>query len=139
MKDLEELIGRFKECGYKMTPQRRAILEALAGALSHPTAEEIDGVVRQRLPDMSLATVYNTLRELVAIGEVSELNVGRGVRRYDIAGWDHAHLVCLACGQIMDASDDPPLKSLFGQVDGFRPVRSAVTIFGYCQACGGRG
>ena len=135
MKQFEELIRRFRECGYKMTPQRRAILEALAGSLAHPTAEEIHEIVRQHMPDTSLATVYNTLRELVAIEEVFELAVGRGVRRYDISGWNHAHLVCLGCGKIKDARRDLSMEPLSEHMNGFRPVRSAVTIFGYCQEC----
>ncbi len=135
MKQSEELIHRFKEYGYKMTPQRRAILEALASSLVHPTAEEIYEIVRQHMPDTSLATVYNTLRELVAVEEVFELAVGRGVRRYDISGWNHAHLVCLGCGKIKDVRRDLSMEPLSEHMNGFLPVRSAVTIFGYCQEC----
>ena len=135
MKQPEELILRFKERGYKMTPQRRAILEALAGSLAHPSAEEIYEVVRQHMPDTSLATVYNTLRELVAMEEVFELVVDCEVRRYDISGCNHAHLVCLGCGKIRDARGDLWVEPLSEQVNGFLPVRSAVTIFGYCQEC----
>lgn len=135
MKQPEELILRFKEHGYKMTPQRRAILETLTGPLAHPTAEEIHEIVRRHMPDTSLATVYNTLRELVAIGEVFEVVVECGVRRYDISGCNHAHLVCLGCGKIRDAGGDLWMEPLSEQVNGFLPVRSAVTIFGYCQEC----
>jgi len=119
-----------------MTPQRRAILEAIAVPCSHPTAEQIHESVLQSMPDTSLATVYNTLRELVAVQEVHELDLGHGVRRYEIADGEHAHLVCLNCQCIVDMPADlRPLKKTVAQCDGFRPVRYDVTIYGYCARC----
>ena len=63
----QDLVVTFKQHGYKMTPQRRAILEAITAAESHPSAEQLYEVVRESMPDTSRATVYNTLRELVTI------------------------------------------------------------------------
>ena len=132
----EDLVRKFKRHGYKMTPQRRAILEEIAVSGAHPTAEQIHESVCQRMPDTSLATVYNTLRELVAVHEVRELDVGLGVRRYEIAEGEHAHLVCLNCQCIVDMPIDfLPLKTMVAQHDGFRPVRYDVTIYGYCAKC----
>ena len=134
--DQPDLVRKFKEHGYKMTPQRRAILEAIAAAESHPTAEELYEVVRERMPDTSRATVYNTLRELVAIREAYELDVGHGVRRYEISAVEHGHLVCLRCGKIQDIQGDfCRLPALFEQCEGFSPVRYAVTVYGYCADC----
>jgi len=137
MSRFEELIQTFKQHGYKMTPQRRAILEVLTeGNARHPTAEQIHGLVRKRMPDISLATVYNTLRELTEIEELCELDVGHGVRRYEILLEDHAHRVCLGCGRIEDIPGDfKKAKSLFQYGEGFCPVRYAVTIYGYCADC----
>lgn len=133
MSRLSELIRKFKQLGYKMTPQRRAIIEALTGGASHPTAEQIHELVKERLPDISLATVYNTLRELAEMQELSELNVGPGGRHYEISRGDHAHRVCLICGRIEDVPGDfDKVKPLFQSTEGFRPVRYAVTIYGYC-------
>ena len=132
----EDLVRKFKRHGYKMTPQRRAILEEIAVSGSHPTAEQIHESVCQRMPDTSLATVYNTLRELVVVHEVRELDVGLGVRRYEIAEGEHAHLVCLNCQCIVDMPlDFVPLKAMVAQHDGFQPVRYDVTIYGYCDKC----
>jgi len=136
----EVLVRKFKRHGYKMTPQRRAIVEAIAMPASHPTAEQIHEIVCQRMPDTSLATVYNTLRELVSIGQVYELDLGHGVRRFEIAQGEHAHLVCLNCQRIQDIpADFSQLKSLFAHKDGFRPVRYDVTIYGHCDDCGEAG
>jgi len=119
-----------------MTPQGRAILEVLTGSIPHPTAEQIYETVREGMPDVSLATVYNTLRELAEMQELYELDSGRGVWHYEISRQDHAHRVCLICGRIKDVRGDfERVKSLFQCGDGFRPVRYAVTIYGYCTDC----
>jgi Fe2+ or Zn2+ uptake regulation protein len=132
----EDLVRKFKRHGYKMTPQRRAILEAMSCADSHPTAEQIHESVRQMMPDTSLATVYNTLRELVAVHEVHELDVGHGMRRYEIVEQEHAHLVCLNCQCIVDMpADFDGLKTAVNERDGFQPLRYDVTIYGYCDKC----
>jgi len=139
MERLQELISEFKQHGYKMTPQRRAIIEIIIGCVSvHPTAEQIHERMLEKMPDTSLATVYNTLRELVAIGQVYELNLGFGVRQYELSRDEHAHLVCLDCGKITDVNGDfRRLASMFSDCNGFRPVRHQVTILGHCSACRG--
>ncbi len=86
------------------------------------------------MPDISLATVYNTLRELAEMQELCELDLGRGVRRYEISQVGHAHRVCLICGRIEDVPGDfEKLKPLFQYGEDFCPVRYAVTIYGYCE------
>ena len=135
--ECEELVRKFKRHGYKMTPQRRAILEELThSSPEHPTAEQIHEAVLRRMPDTSLATVYNTLRELVSVHEVHELDLGHGVRRYEIARGEHAHLVCLNCRCILDMPANlRQLKTMVAEHDGFQPVRYDVTIYGYCDKC----
>jgi Fur family ferric uptake transcriptional regulator len=133
MSRLEKLVQKFKQRGYKMTPQRRAILEILTEDTPHPTAEQIHGRVKERMPDISLATVYNTLHELTEMEELYELDLGHGVRHYEISREDHAHWVCLRCGRIEDVPGDlEKVKALFECGDGFRLVRCVVTIYGYC-------
>jgi Fe2+ or Zn2+ uptake regulation protein len=133
MSRFEELVQAFKQHNYKMTPQRRAILEVLTGDIHHPTAEQIHELVKERMPDISLATVYNTLHELAEMEELCELELGHGVRHYEISQGDHAHRVCLICGRIEDVPGDfEKLKPLFQYGEDFRPVRYAVTIYGYC-------
>jgi Fe2+ or Zn2+ uptake regulation protein len=136
MKPCDELVRQFKKHGYKMTPQRRAILEAIAQSEAHPTADELYETVRQHMPDTSRATVYNTLHELVAIKAAQELDLGHGVRRYDIADHNHAHRVCLECAKIEDVEGDfYTLQNLFPQRNGFCPVRYSLIIYGYCGKC----
>ncbi|MBN1642538.1 MAG: transcriptional repressor [Anaerolineae bacterium] len=136
---MQDLVDQFREHGYKMTPQRRAIIEVIVGCTpQHPTAEQIHARVSEGMPDISLATVYNTLRELVAIGQVYELNLGGGTRHYELSRGSHGHLVCVRCGKIRDVPGDfDQLATLFQDKDGFHPIRYEVTIYGYCASCAG--
>ncbi|MDY6874778.1 MAG: transcriptional repressor [Chloroflexota bacterium] len=119
-----------------MTPQRRAIIQVLLEDGEHPTAEQIFTQVRRVMPDMSCATVYNTLHELAEINTLVELDLGLGERHYDVNTTDHAHLVCLGCGHIEDVPYDcaalilPPESAR-----GFRVVDRRVIFRGYCPAC----
>lgn len=135
--ECEKLVRKFKRRGFKMTPQRRAILEELAHSTpEHPTAEQIHEAVLQRMPDTSLATVYNTLRQLVDVQVVHELDLGQGVRHYEVNEHEHAHLVCVNCQCIRDLSADfGQLRRLLKQQNGFHPVRYDVTVYGYCEEC----
>jgi len=137
MKAHEELVRKFKRHGYKMTPQRRAILEELTlSTPEHPTAEQIHEAVLRRMPDTSLATVYNTLRELVAVHGAHELDLSQGVRRYEINRQEHAHLVCVNCQCVRDLSADfGQLRTLLKQHNGFHPIRYDVIVYGYCDQC----
>ena len=136
MRDCRELVYAFRQHGYKITSQRRAILQVLADSTFHLTAEQMHERVLRQAPDISLATVYNTLRELVAIGQLYELDLGLGMRCYETAQQDHAHLVCSRCGQIEDTSGDTEeLASMFPIADGFCPTRYCLVIYGYCSDC----
>lgn len=133
MSNLQAIIHRFKQHGYKMTPQRRAILQTLLNNASHPTAEQLYHLVQDQIPGISLATVYNTLRELAAIQEVRELDLSHRERHFEIWGQAHAHQVCLKCGQVCDLTGDlAQVQALFQTGDQFVPVQSTVTIYGYC-------
>jgi Fur family peroxide stress response transcriptional regulator len=136
MSRFEELVQAFKQHNCKMTPQRRAILKALTGNTHHPTAEQIYELVKERMPDISLATVYNTLHELTEMEELCELNAGRRGRHYEVSREDHAHRVCLGCGRIEDIPGDlKKVKPLLQHSEDFCPVRYTVTVYGYCADC----
>jgi len=92
------------------------------------------------MPDLSPATVYNTLHELEEIGALLELDLGLGERRYDIVTKDHAHLVCLACRRVEDVPFDgraPVLPS--EHACEFQVVDCRVVFRGYCPACASPG
>jgi Fur family ferric uptake transcriptional regulator len=134
----EPLLERLRTRGWRITPQRRAVVGALDGDHVHRTAEQIHADARAVVPEVSIATVYNTLNELVAMGEISELHVGDGSARYDPkVGPDHHHLICGSCGQMYDVDpvgiDDLALSS--GQRHGMRIDTVEITFRGVCEDC----
>ncbi len=96
-----------RRCGIRCTRQREVIYDALRASKAHPTAEQLLGLVRDRDPGMSLATVYNTLEALAEHGLARRIAspVGNGPSRYDADTSHHVHLT-LADGRVLDLPDD---------------------------------
>jgi len=123
-----------------MTAQRRIVAEVLVGEHVHLTAEAVHLAARAVLPEISLATVYNTLNELVDMGEVLVISAGNGPKRYDpnttIA---HQHLVCMRCGTLRDVAPegDDSLTLPPDQQHGFQLVGIDIMFRGLCLACAG--
>jgi Fur family ferric uptake transcriptional regulator len=116
------------------------VAEVFVGDHVHLTAEEVHDLARQRLPEISRATVYNTLNELVAMGEVLEVDVIDGPKRYDPnVGTEHDHLVCDSCHDIRDVprSSKPPSIPEGAQA-GYRVTAVEVTYRGLCPDCAER-
>jgi len=131
-----DLCAELRAQGRRVTPQRRAIVQTLLEDRSHPTAEEVYARVCQAMPDISPATVYNTLHELEEAGLLLELDLGLDGRRYDVVTDDHAHLVCLGCGRIEDVplEDGAPVLPP-QQAHDFQVVDCRVVYHGYCPDC----
>lgn len=137
MSTVDQLCAQLREQGRRVTPQRRAIIQVLLeDDGTHPTAEQVFTRVRSVMPDMSHATVYNVLHELVEMGVLLELDLGMGERRYDLNTADHAHLVCLGCGRVEDVDYDCEALALTPeQARGFQVVDRTIIFRGYCPAC----
>jgi len=137
---LDGIVQRLREHGYRVTPQRMAIVEALLSARTHPTAEEVHHLVAQRFPMVSLATVYKTLRVLQSLGLVRELHPS-GQARFEVNPTPHAHLVCVRCGRVSDLplSVDirPPMDA--AEAEGFEVWGYNLEVYGLCPACKGAG
>ena len=132
-----DLLSRLREGNWRLSPQRRVVAEVLVGDHVHLTAEELHELARERLPEISRATVYNTLNELVAMGELLEVDVVDGPKRYDPnVGEEHDHLVCANCHAIRDVprSRKPPTIPE-GSRAGFQVSAVEVTYRGLCPAC----
>ena len=103
MKTAEELTELFRTRGYRVTPQRQAIFRLLHGNGSHPTVEALYEAAAADMPTISLKTVYQTVHDLEALGELRVLDLGTGSVRVDpnVDG-EHHHLVCTKCGSVRD-------------------------------------
>jgi Fur family peroxide stress response transcriptional regulator len=123
--------------GFKLTPQRIAILECLDGNTAHPTAEEIYCEIRKTHPTVSFATVYNTLEALRDMGDLVELQIDPARRRYDPDTSAHHHAICSSCGVISDVFADsrPAPVGRDGLPAGFRLSGVHVSFHGMCGDC----
>lgn len=122
-----------------MTSQRRVIANVLVGDHLHLTADEVHAASQAVLPEMSRATVYNTLNDLVEMGELLEISVGPGPRRYDAnVGVPHHHLACVSCGALRDVvpSGTGGLTLSPEQRHGFKLLDAVDVVFwGTCSSC----
>ena len=117
-----------------MTKQRAAILEIMRSDKCHRTAEEIFELAKQKLPNISRATVYNNLHALEEEQLVRRLATDGSVSRYDGSYVPHAHLFCTRCGGIYNFSIPDFEKTLLlhsaAEVDSYE-----LNIKGICKAC----
>ena len=136
MRTPEELTDVFRANGLKITPQRQAVFRALHRAADHPTAEVVYARVCDEVPSISLRTVYQVLNDLVAMGEVSTLDLGTGATRFDPTPSGHHHLVCSSCGAVRDLFiNDVRVDVPADQSAGFAVGPPEITWRGTCPAC----
>lgn len=123
--------------GYRLTPQRQLVLEAV-GELGHGTPEEIVGAVRRTATAVNISTVYRTLELLEELGLVRHTHLGHGAPTYSGAGDDgHVHLVCRDCDVVEEASPDliASVVERMAAEKGFTVDVGHVALFGRCKAC----
>ncbi|MFF6996214.1 Fur family transcriptional regulator [Streptomyces sp. NPDC008313] len=135
---MSDLLGRLRGRGWRMTAQRRVVAEVLDGEHVHLTADEVHARAAHLLPEISRATVYNTLGELVVLGEVLEVSTEGRAKRYDPnAHRPHQHLVCSGCGTIRDVHPvgDPLADLPADQRFGFTLAEAEITYRGLCPSC----
>lgn len=137
MKSVDVLTEQFRARGLKVTPQRQSIFRVLAGSTVHPTAESVHAQVAAEMPTISLRTVYQTLNDLAAMGELSALDVGTGATRFDPNLDPHHHLVCDACGRIVDLDAEFPgvTVPVTGETAGFQVTSTEIVFRGRCATC----
>jgi Fe2+ or Zn2+ uptake regulation protein len=133
----EETAEALRRSGYRVTAQRLVVAEALMGAGRHLSAEEVMSAVGQRLPNVSLPTVYAALDALEDAGLVRRVAAGRGAALYDAAPVPHHHLVCRSCGAVTDLEANVALEpALAGAAKrGFAPEGAEVVVRGICASC----
>jgi len=123
--------------GYRLTPQRQLVLEAV-GDLGHATPEEISAAVRRTASGVNISTVYRTLELLEELGLVQHTHLGHGAPTFSVASdHDHVHLVCRDCGSVEEASTEVMAESVrrLATENGFRVDVGHFAVFGLCRAC----
>lgn len=121
----------------RMTRQRRVILEELKKFTHHPSADEIYDVVRRRIPRISLGTVYRNLEVLSELGEITKLEFGGTLKRFDWDTEDHYHIRCNLCDRV-DNVPMPHLGDLENRMSRdteYRIIGHRLEFYGLCPEC----
>jgi len=136
MQKLEDLVLSLREEGFRITPQRIAIVDYLLKTVDHPSADRIHKVIQRKYPMVSLSTVYKTLELLKEKRLVNEIEVD-GETRFDAHTDEHVNLICMNCGKIDDVDEDV-LKNIRIRVakkSKYLILKSSFELFGYCNNC----
>lgn len=137
---MEKIITLLRQRGYKITPQRRAVITALLECGKFSTAHQILSYVKESFPDMSLDTVYRNLGLLVDLGLANEIQI-KGRRDGNlfeiILSHHHHHLVCIGCGkaECIDFCPINPDAIKKAEEGGFQIASHSLEFYGYCQNC----
>ena len=137
-KQSEKSLSMLRKKGYKITPQRRAVLTALDTCGQFPTAQDILEAVRKMQPDVSLDTIYRNLTLLTELGIVHEVYRSAG-NVYEIVeqGHHHHHLVCTECGKT-ECIDICPMNEIYekeAEKHGFLVTGHVFEFYGLCWSC----
>lgn len=135
MRSPAELTSVFRVKGLKITPQRQLLFRLLHGNTSHPTAEQLYAVASEQMPGISLRTVYQTLTDLAAMGELQSFDFGTGAARFDPNLGAHHHVVCRICSQVADVYLAGATGLEVDGLDGFAIDRSDIVFHGVCASC----
>ncbi len=122
---------------HRLTPQRRAILEAIQASDQHPTAAQIYAEVKKSHPHVAFGTVYKALDLLSRTGQILQLEFGDGASRFDRRTDRHDHAICTACGRLVDLDVTLPanLAREASRASGFHISQHTTQFFGLCPEC----
>ena len=140
---LDTGLSRLKDAGFRLTPQRKAILEIFEGEPEHMTPQQIFGRLHDAVPSLSLATVYNTLELFENVGIVARINAHDGQTYYDPTLEPHHHAVCETCSEIFDVQLEPDSlqqlittsRTLHAEDSEFVVETATVWLRGVCRSC----
>lgn len=133
----ERLVGKLRERGLRVTPQRIVIHRTLCSQARHMTAEQVLAAVSDTLPGTSLPTVYSTLELLETLQLVRRVGTGNGAVVFDSRVEPHAHTVCRRCGAMADLEGTAaPERTLStAAATGFVPEHAQLVVWGLCATC----
>lgn len=139
---IEKIKQQLQAQAFKLTPQREATVRVLLeNEEDHLSAEEVFMLVKDKFPEIGLATVYRTLELLSELHVVEKMNFGDGVARYDLrndrAHHHHHHLICVQCGSVNEIMEDflIPLEERLEKELQFTVIDHRLDFHGICHKC----
>jgi Fur family ferric uptake transcriptional regulator len=128
-----------RERGYRLTPQRELVLQAV-DELGHATPDEVLAKVHEQSSSINVSTIYRTLELLEELGLVRHAHItDRAPTYHSTRTPEHVHLVCRDCGRVLDASPREFAATLeeLRRKHGFEADLGHLTVFGRCNDCRG--
>lgn len=137
----EGIIDMLRERGYRITPQREAIIEEVLRAEGHITPQAVARRLHRRMPAVNASTVYRTMSLLEEVGVVQHSHLERGAEYHRVGEGEHVHLTCARCGAEDDLSlaEAESLREVIRRHRGFLPDLTHFAIGGLCEACQAEG
>ncbi|MEZ4620833.1 MAG: Fur family transcriptional regulator [Caldilineaceae bacterium] len=137
-KQFATYVSALRKAGLRVTDQRSKICRYLAETDRHPTPYQVFAALQEQYPNISRATVYNTLNTLQGLGAIVEINFGADHTHYDTNPEPHINLICLRCHAIEDChvtlEGDSALQRTIAHY-GFQPLATKVDVLGLCKNC----
>lgn len=132
-----DYIERLRAAGYRVTPQRLIVLDAICEIPGHASLSQIFARVTHLDPSIDKSTIYRALDVLCAVGLATETTIEPQGKTYSIAGARHHHLSCVACGQILTIPDEElaDFQRRMLQKHGFRIQSEHLAFKGLCRDC----
>lgn len=120
-----------------LTRQREVVLGVILDSREHLTANGVFGAAKIKLPSISFATVYNSLRYLKDAGHIAEIQFGNGASRFDRMTTRHDHAICTKCGVLVDIEMEHSLELVnrAAAISNFKPEYIEFTLKGICPEC----
>ncbi|MGI8578431.1 MAG: Fur family transcriptional regulator [Nocardioidaceae bacterium] len=132
-----DLPEQLRARGYRLTPQRQLVLDAVT-ELGHATPDDIFAWVRERASGVNVSTVYRALELLESLGLVKHAHLSHGAPTYHAATTpEHVHLICRDCGNVheVEPAGVAPLVDMLLESQGFSADVGHLTVFGLCKEC----
>lgn len=136
--EIKDTIALLKSRGYRITPQRVAIIRILKDHEGHPGAEEVFRYAIQLYPNISMATVYNVMEVLEKEGIIRAIAVSKNLRRYDSNIKPHSHFICNSCRKVFDIPSnyyEACTKELPPELADFEVDSLELIYKGLCSDC----
>lgn len=141
-KQVDFYLTALRNAGHRITDQRYAICDYLANTEKHPTPYQVYTDISTLDPEISRATVYNTLNALQQLGAIVEINFGANHTHYETDPSPHVNLICLRCHSVVDyhstLADHFTKTAEFVALQeaiGFHVMATKVDVLGFCQTC----
>jgi len=132
----QDMIEALRDAGFRITRQRLAIVAQMAGRLDHPSVKQMYNEINTSKPEISLATVYNTLNALVDLRLLKEIEFEESDNRFDTNLTPHINLICTVCGRIDDYMVKLPVRSSkLAREKGFETSDYCLEYRGTCNSC----